>query len=1038
MLDNLGEVTATSTYDGNAIALTDSNADGMPDSLDASKLTAYTTAAYDDEGRTYQTKTYGVDPSTGTISSTALTSNVFYDPRGNTIASQSSSGRWEKDSYDGVGRMIESAQTDGASGTSYSAAAGVVGDNVLSETLIQYDGDGNTVLTTTLDRLVGNTTTGALSSSDARVSYYASYYDSADRLTKSIDLGINGGSAFTYNPASPPARSSTALTTDYTYDDAGWTDVVTDPKNLQHKTLYDALGRTTTTIADYTDGTPTSNSNQTTSYTYDGDNHTITLTAVMPSGTPSQTTQYVYGVSTSTINSNDLPAQVKYPEPTTGSASSSQAENFSYDAIGEETSYTDRNGTTHVYAYDGLGRMLTDQVTAFGSGVDTSVAKLGYSYGKNGMMQMATSYDASGNVLNQVSRTYDGLGQLASDAQSHGGAVGGTTPTVGYGYDLAHGDRLSSITYPNGRTLNYNYASGVDNSIGRLTSISDSSGTLQSYGYQGLGATLTRTNGNGTQLTITLDNNGRTAERNWTKAGTSLDDLQYAYDNNGNVNSRTDGVISADSESYTYDNLNRLSTFSRGTGTTTASWNLDALGNWTSSTSNGTTTGRTSNAQNQTTAVGTSALAYDANGNTTTDEQGRTLVYNAWNRLVAVKNSGGTTIASYTYDALGNRITETHGGTTTDLYLSSFGQVLEERQGSTATAQNVWSPFYVNELIERDDQPSGGSLTRRVYVLQDANYNVTSLTDASGNVIERYVYDPYGTVTVLNANGTVKGSGAIANSGYGVTYLFQGGRIDATTGMYHFGARDYSPTFGMWVQQDPSQYADGANMYLFLHENPIGFTDSSGLGAVNVFNVTLGQKTHSEGTPDPLSPAPLAWNAVWQKFTVHAQFGNDASKGECAKSIEYRQFVKGFQFGRGFGVPANQEYGFQSDPYIEDVGAVDPVVGIHNHAYGYRSGVNDVLDQYTNPNRATGDTYDAVDVPEIILRSSSPTADPSTTTVQMRLSFKGILIDTAKMASGQFNQTIDGKQYFVLQSKTWLISVDSLATPVTRSPWRPT
>jgi hypothetical protein len=36
------------------------------------------------------------------------------------------------------------------------------------------------------------------------------------------------------------------------------------------------------------------------------------------------------------------------------------------------------------------------------------------------------------------------------------------------------------MTYPNGRVLNYNYASGLDSSISRLTSLSDTSGTLES------------------------------------------------------------------------------------------------------------------------------------------------------------------------------------------------------------------------------------------------------------------------------------------------------------------------------------------------------------------------------------------------------------------------------------------------------------------------------------------------------------------------------------------------------------------------------
>ncbi len=39
-----------------------------------------------------------------------------------------------------------------------------------------------------------------------------------------------------------------------------------------------------------------------------------------------------------------------------------------------------------------------------------------------------------------------------------------------------------------------------------------------------------------------------------------------------------------------------------------------------------------------------------------------------------------------------------------------------------------------------------------LYYTTDANHNVTALVDDSGTVIERYVYDAYGEVTVLEAD----------------------------------------------------------------------------------------------------------------------------------------------------------------------------------------------------------------------------------------------------------------------------------------------
>jgi len=106
----------------------------------------------------------------------------------------------------------------------------------------------------------------------------------------------------------------------------------------------------------------------------------------------------------------------------------------------------------------------------------------------------------------------------------------------------------------------------------------------------------------------------------------------------------------------------------------------------------GLTQTRTTNQQNEITSIsGAGAVTYDANGNVTADGSGNSYVYDAWNRLVKV-NNGGSTLAAYGYDGLGRRITETHGATTTDLYLSAANQVLEERVGGVVQARNVWSP----------------------------------------------------------------------------------------------------------------------------------------------------------------------------------------------------------------------------------------------------------------------------------------------------------------------------------------------------------
>src|SRR5207244_2107092 len=240
---------------------------------------------------------------------------------------------------------------------------------------------------------------------------------------------------------------------------------------------YDWLGRTLRTVEAFSAFNPSSSADKTTEYTYDGDGNILTLRADEPNGA-GQTTQYVYGVSAATgsdITSNDILAAVRHPDPNTGQASAAQQDTVTVNALGEIKTATDRNGTLHTYGYDILGRQINDAITTLGTGVDGSVRRIQTAYDTGGRRYLFTSYDAAtgGNIVNQVQRTYNGLDQLTAEYQSHAGAVNTSTiPAVQYAYNQmaggANNSRLLSMTYPNGRVLNYNYASGLDSNISRL------------------------------------------------------------------------------------------------------------------------------------------------------------------------------------------------------------------------------------------------------------------------------------------------------------------------------------------------------------------------------------------------------------------------------------------------------------------------------------------------------------------------------------------------------------------------------------------
>jgi len=143
----------------------------------------------------------------------------------------------------------------------------------------------------------------------------------------------------------------------------------------------------------------------------------------------------------------------------------------------------------------------------------------------------------------------------------------------------------------------------------------------------------------------------------------------------------------------------------------------------------------------------------------------------------------------------------------------------------TATKSYVWSPVYVDAMVARDrDTDANGSLDERLYVMHDANFNVTGLVNTSGNVVERNTYDAFGVATVRD------GSWTAGSTAYAWQYLHQGGRLSGESGLYSFRYREYSPTLGRWVSIDPIKYlGNDANLYSYVGNGTITNIDPSGL-----------------------------------------------------------------------------------------------------------------------------------------------------------------------------------------------------------------
>jgi YD repeat-containing protein len=794
-LDNLDEITSAKIYD-------DSNGN----------MVAWTDNSIDARGRVYQTIQHSVDPTTGVSDGPTLTTNLYYDGRGNLVAESDPGGLWTKSAYDGSGRKIDVYYTDG-SGTAFNAASG----NVISHQNFTYDAVGNLVLTISMD--FGNGT--------SRTTYVAQYYDAANRLIGTADFGTTAVSAPAVG-ATPPARTvGGPHVTTYNYDVAGNVHDITDPNGIVTDRQFDALGRVT---AEFDNSVPagveTASQNKTVRYTYDGLNHIITAIADVASpgkSTGQQTTHYYYGFVSGTNNSaisdNDLLLSVQYPDH--------HLESYGYDALGDVIQHTDSSLDLHVYSYDAQGRLTSDYVQTLGPGIDGSVRKLLYDYDALGRLTVATSQDANFHIVNQVTNSYNGFGQIASQSQDHGiGGVTASSPVIQYGYtysQIGNYNRLTSITYPDGDVIDYGYSAiPLDDAISRVDSITDTrtaatGQTTEAYSYLGLGNIVGRTlTGSGVIQITALTSFGQVQSWNYLLGSNLVAGFAYTYNPDGTVNTVTDtksGVVTT----YGYDPLGRETSDSMGTVTITLSRNLQSNSTLSQTAANWSVDSLGSKSYGTSSQTGTAYQQYGSDGNVASlvysSQNSSSVTFDAWGRLIAINSTANTKSTgnwTFAYDALGRRITSVNPTAgTSQSYYDGQNLIADDNAGRL-----VWSPD--GQLVEEAGK----------FILTDAQNSTVALLDASGNVLERYIYNSDGRPTALDANYQPRfqtGGKDPGASQYNVQFLYQARRWltlfydQAIGGVWSGGGGVSMDSSGTWVngfngQQltpAPHNYAEG-------------------------------------------------------------------------------------------------------------------------------------------------------------------------------------------------------------------------------------
>lgn len=623
-----------------------------------------------------------------------------------------------------------------------------------------------------------------------------------------------------------------------------------------------------------------------------------------------------------------------------------------YDAFGEEAQSEDANGNIVTTAYDANGNKVSQTLPPYTAPGGTSAinATTTWAYDKNDSLTSET--DPAGNVTSYV---YDQVGDTAKTTTPDGGVTHSTYDTNGdnlstttaFGaqtqatYDWL-GRRLTDTTlerYPTAQTLttSYSYTPSTTNPGGaQLGTVTSARGVAVTYGYDAAGEKISSTDpaGNVTRYSYTFDGNpsvttypdGSSSETDYnaadqvtaTKAfdagGALLTTQSATYDGDGNALSSTDAR--GDTSTYTYDAMNTVTQEVQpvsATSSITTSFGYDAAGNRTRYTdgrgNNWYTTYNTWGAKE--TQVEPTTSTYTTAAASTT-----TYAYNADGQLANETLPGGAT-QSFTYDSMGDLLTQSGAGAAAASATRTFGYDLGGRVTSAATSNTATGTSNAtSESFTYDDRGnlltaagSAGSTT----MAYNADGLPTSRADASGTT--SYTYDTADRVS------TTADAATGATLTYGYNSLNQVASIGYGTGQ---DTRSYTYDSLHRLSGDTLKTSSGATVasigYGYDADGNLTSKNTSGFAASasNTYTYDFANRLASwnNGSSTTAYSYDAAGNRTQVGSNVYTYDARDQLTGDGVNSYSYT----------AAGTLANQSSAsasasFSSDAYGQEVGA---------------------------------------------------------------------------------------------------------------------
>lgn len=654
------------------------------------------------------------------------------------------------------------------------------------------------------------------------------------------------------------AGGSLAWAATYSYDNYGRNDGIT--RNTGRNTTYsynsatisETTGGKTFSKTYGADGTLTSATDNggTINYAYFPDGKTKTITAP---GSVVTSMQYADAARN----------QTQLVDPSAGTI------NYTYDALGRVKTQTDARGRVTTYTYLADGR--TDNVVN-PEGTTT------YTYNTNKQLTGIS------NSTTSVSRTYgyDTKGRVASVGET----IAGTAFSTSFTYDTY--GRLSTRTHPSGivETLGYN-------SNGYMSTISAGGSTRYTITSQNAREQLTgATYGSNLIATYGFDTYGYPSS---TATG-SVQDYRYSFDPvTGNLSSRQNFKRSL-SESFGYDNLDRLTTV---TGPQNLTMTYNANGNINTKSDIGTTAF----------GYGTSAGPYALTGVTSSTNvipsTSQTATYTSFEKVSTLAEGVYSAAFIYNDDQQRAKMDVTQSGTNilTRWYVGSR-YMKETAAGVTKEYTYLGGDAYSAPVAA----VTQGGTTTYYYLLRDYLGNITHQVNTSNTVVAEYNFDAWGrrrSADDWSYTMDVNDLALFADRG------FTGHEHLALFNLVNMNGRLYDPLVGRFLNVDPyvqmPDFTQNVNRYSYCLNNPLAYTDKNGefviLAAAIIGGVvnwaTHGAKFNLKGLGYFAVGAAAGAAGAWAGGAALAQFGGMTSFASGAVSGAAGGAAGGFAGGTG-------------------------------------------------------------------------------------------------------------------------------------------